>query len=272
MLTSEFQLPACVCVPGGAGRKRESLLANGQRPVLLHRQLTGDLLVRPPSTMSVTPVKTVDRRLSAELRTQLERTRRTRFGDELKVSLALLVVIAVFVVSWAPISLVNAVETFQLATIPRPVERPPSTVDRPVYWSRYLSCSSSWKVLADPCRHNALSAQQQVITDRIFAQRFCRQWHPWTDQSWRRGQWNVPQSVCCSYNPPSTHSSTVSWIATSEKSSRTCYVSVWPDDEPLLATLLMSASIKQVKAHFVLHRKRGRQYFTLTLLKLDRFQ
>ena len=83
---------SCLCVQGGAGRKRESLLANGQRPVLLHRQLTDDLLVRPPSAMSVTPVKTVDRRLSAELRTQLERTRRTRFSDELKVSLALLVV------------------------------------------------------------------------------------------------------------------------------------------------------------------------------------
>lgn len=107
-----------------AGRKRESLLTNGgSRPVLLRRQLTGDLLVCPPSTMSVTPVKTVDRRLSVELRTQLERTRRSRFSDELKVSLALLAVIAVFVVSWAPISIVNAIETFQLAVIPRPVER-----------------------------------------------------------------------------------------------------------------------------------------------------
>jgi len=80
--------------------------------------------------MSVAPTKTVDRRLSLELRSQLERTRRTRFSDELKVSLALLVVIAVFVVSWAPISLVNAVETFQVAAIPRPVERP-HTVDSP---------------------------------------------------------------------------------------------------------------------------------------------
>jgi len=92
--------------------------------MLLRRQLTGDLLVRRPSSMCAAPTKTVDRRLSVELRTQLERTRRTRFGDELKVSLALLVVIAVFVVSWAPISVVNAVETFQLAAIPRPVERP----------------------------------------------------------------------------------------------------------------------------------------------------
>lgn len=60
---------------------------------------------------------------SAELKTHLERTRRTRLSDEIKVSLALLVVIAVFVISWAPISLVNALETFQLAAIPRPVER-----------------------------------------------------------------------------------------------------------------------------------------------------
>jgi len=105
---------------GGGG----SCKANGgARPTLLHRQLTGDLLVRRPSTMSVTPAKTLDRRLSADLRTQLERTRRTRFSDELKVSLALLVVVAVFVVSWAPISLVNVVETFQLVVIPRPVER-----------------------------------------------------------------------------------------------------------------------------------------------------
>jgi len=97
---------------GGSGRQRESLLANGgARPMLLHRQLTGDLLVRRPSTMSVTPAKTVDRRLSVELRTQLERTRRSRFSDELKVSLALLAVIAVFVVSWAPISLVNVVKS-----------------------------------------------------------------------------------------------------------------------------------------------------------------
>jgi len=96
--------------------------------MLLRRQLTGDLLVRRPSSMSAAPGKAVDRRLSVELRTQLERTRRTRFSDELKVSLALLVVIAVFVVSWAPISLVNAVETFQLAAVPRPVERP-TTVD-----------------------------------------------------------------------------------------------------------------------------------------------
>ena len=128
-------------IADGASRRGESLLANGTgRPVLLHRQLTGDLLVRPPSTMSVTPAKTVDRRLSAELRTQLERTRRTRFSDELKVSLALLVVIAVFVVSWAPISLVNAVqtvfmvswapislvnavETFNVAVTPRSLER-----------------------------------------------------------------------------------------------------------------------------------------------------
>lgn len=74
--------------------------------------------------MCTTPAKTaVDGRLSTELRTQLERTRRSRFSDELKVSLALLVVIVVFVVSWAPISLVNAVETFHLAVIPRPVER-----------------------------------------------------------------------------------------------------------------------------------------------------
>jgi len=108
-----------------AAGKRDSLRqANGGgRPVLLRRQLTGDLLVRRPSSLSAVPAKIIDRKLSVELRTQLERTRRTRFSDELKVSLALLVVIAVFVVSWAPISLVNAIETFQLAVVPRPVER-----------------------------------------------------------------------------------------------------------------------------------------------------
>jgi len=97
---------------GATGRQREPLLANGGggggggrggRPTLLHRQLTGDLLVRRPSALSgvVTPAArtALDRRLSVELRSQLERTRRSRFGDELKVSLALLVVIAVFVVS-----------------------------------------------------------------------------------------------------------------------------------------------------------------------------
>ena len=74
--------------------------------------------------MTVAKAAAVDRRLSAaDLRTQLERTRRSRFSDELKVSMALLVVIAVFVVSWAPISLVNAVETFQLAAVPSPLER-----------------------------------------------------------------------------------------------------------------------------------------------------
>jgi len=73
-------------------------------------------------TAAAAATTTGDRRVSAELRTQLERTRRIRFSDELKVSLALLVVIAVFVVSWAPISLVNAVETFQLGAVPRPVE------------------------------------------------------------------------------------------------------------------------------------------------------
>jgi len=76
------------------------------------RKLTGDTFVaRRPSSLSASAVAVAERR-TVELRQHIERSRRSRLRDELKVSLALLIVIVLFVVSWAPISLVNVFDTF----------------------------------------------------------------------------------------------------------------------------------------------------------------
>lgn len=61
--------------------------------------------------------------LSGDVRMNLERSRKTRVAEEVKVSLTLLVVIVIFAISWAPISLVNCLETFQLVRIPRSIDR-----------------------------------------------------------------------------------------------------------------------------------------------------
>ena len=60
---------------------------------------------------------------SYEIRLQLEQSRNSRLADEIKVSVTLLVVISLFVVSWAPISIVNCVETFWSVHEPMYVER-----------------------------------------------------------------------------------------------------------------------------------------------------
>lgn len=60
---------------------------------------------------------------SDSVRLNLERSRKMRIAEEVKVSLTLLIVIVIFAISWAPISLVNCIETFQLASIPRSIDR-----------------------------------------------------------------------------------------------------------------------------------------------------
>lgn len=66
-------------------------------------------------------LKTV--RSSNDIRIRFEKTRRLRIAEEVKISATLLVVIVIFAVSWAPISLVNCIETFRLSNIAPAIDR-----------------------------------------------------------------------------------------------------------------------------------------------------
>ena len=127
--------------------------------------------------------------------------------------LAFLVHEWVFVVSWAPISLVNVVETFQLADVPRPVEQPPYEMRQcallqTVYQIAWVRCCVWYREEGhrrrrrmEPCAVQFSSrcwatkkAVKSIVTSRVLGLvESCR------------GQWNARRSAWCSSSRPSIH-------------------------------------------------------------------